>query len=144
VTKEGSGVEGHSVNPAPEGFSHARPPTGQDDAMPRIVHETVPLPRLIDEAYEVVRAPIRILIAHYLAGHPAARIGEIIDAIGGERMTVRNHLEALEHVGIINASLPPGERKALPVRYSLDHGRWTGMLIRIINYLPAEPQDQHF
>jgi len=112
-----------------------------DDPMSWTVHELVPMPRTIDEAYEVIKAPIRIQIAHFLADHPASRIGEILTAIGSERMTVRNHLEALEKVGIVIASVPAGERRALWVRYSLNHSRWTEMLIRIINYLPAQPQD---
>ncbi len=99
------------------------------------------MPRTIDEAYEVIKAPIRIQIAHFLADHPASRIGEILTAIGSERMTVRNHLEALEKVGIVIASVPAGERRALWVRYSLNRSRWTEMLIRIINYLPAQPEE---
>jgi len=111
----------------------------QDEPMPWNVHQVTTLPALVDEAYQVVQTRLRIQIAHYLADHPAARIGEIIEAVGSERATVRSNLSALEKLGVVSASLPAGEREAQLVRYTLDRTRWMEMIIRVMTYLPAAP-----
>lgn len=107
--------------------------------MPRNVHEVVALPALVDEAYEVVSTRLRIQIAHYLADHPDAHIGDIIAAVGSERGTIRSNLTALEKVGVVSASLAAGQREAQRVRYSLNRTLWTEMIIRVMTYLPAAP-----
>lgn len=103
------------------------------------VHEVAALPAGVDEAYEVVKTRLRIQIAHYLADHPAARIGEIIDAVGSERATVRSNLSALEELGVVSVSLPAGQREAQRVLYTLNRARWIEMVIRVITYLPPAP-----
>lgn len=116
-------------------------PLRHDEPMPWKVHHVVALPASIDEALEVVKTGLRVQIAHYLANHPAARIGEIIGAVGGERATVRANLSALEELGVVAASLPAGQREAQRVLYSLNRTRWTEMIIRVITYLPAAPEE---
>ena len=111
----------------------------QDERMPWNVHQVASLPAPVDEAFEVVKTRLRIQLAHYLADHPEARIGEIIDAVGSERATVRSNLHALEELGVVYASLPTGQRESQLVRYSLNRTRWTEMIIRVITYLPAAP-----
>ena len=54
---------------------------------------------------------------------------------------MRANLTALEDVGVVIASLPVGQREAQRVRYSLDRTRWTEMLIRVLTYLPAAPDE---
>ncbi len=105
------------------------------------VHEVAALPAGVDEAYEVVKTRLRIQIAHYLADHPAARIGEIIDAVGSERATVRSNLSALEELGVVSVSLPAGQREAQRVLYTLNRARWIEMVIRVITYLPPAPDE---
>ena len=108
--------------------------------MAKTVHQIVPLPRPIRDAQESVRAPIRIVLAHYLADHPCSRMGEIIAAIGGERHLIQLHLNAMEKIGVVTVTRPDrADTNSRWREYSLDHRRWTELLIRLINYLPSEP-----
>ncbi len=109
--------------------------------MPWNVHQVAALPGRVDEAYEVVSTRLRIQIAHYLADHPEAHIADIIAAVGSERGTIRSNLIALEKVGVVSASLAAGQREAQRVRYTLDRTRWMEMLIRVMTYLPAAPDE---
>ena len=113
----------------------------QDDGMPWNVHQVAALPPRLQQAHEVIKTPLRLQIAHYLADHPEARIGEILEAVGSERATVRVNLIVLEQLGVVIASLPPGQREAQHVRYSLDRTRWMEMLFRLMTYLPAAPDE---
>ena len=113
----------------------------QDVRMPWNVHQVTALPPRVEEAHEVIKTPLRLQIAHFLADHPKSRIGAIMDAVGSERATVRSNLATLESLGVISASLPAGERESMPVLYSLNRARWTEMIIRVITYLPAAPDD---
>lgn len=120
-------------SPTPSGIGH-------DDAMPASVHPLRPLPGSIQDALEAVKAPSRVLIAHHLASHPRSRMGEIVDKIGGERHMIQAHLAAMEMVGIVVVSLPGDSESATRWReYSLDQARWTDLVIRLINYLPSDP-----
>ena len=109
--------------------------------MPWNVHQVAGLPAGVDEAYEVVKSRLRIQIAHYLADHSDAQISDIIAAVGSERGTVRSSLAALEALGVVTVSLPVGQREAQRVRYSLNRTRWMEMLIRVMTYLPAAPDE---
>ena len=113
----------------------------QDVRMPWNVHQVTALPPRVEEAHDVIKTPLRLQIAHFLADHPNSRIGAIMEAVGSERATVRSNLATLEGLGVISASLPAGERESLPVLYSLNRTRWTEMIIRLITYLPAAPDD---
>ena len=113
----------------------------QDVRMPWNVHQVTALPPRVEEAHDVIKTPLRLQIAHFLADHPNSRIGAIMEAVGSERATVRSNLATLESLGVISASLPAGERESLPVLYSLNRTRWTEMIIRLITYLPAAPDD---
>lgn len=113
----------------------------QDVPMPWNVHQVTALPPRVEEAHEVIKTPLRLQIAHFLADHPGSRIGAIMEAVGSERATVRSNLATLESLGVISASLPAGERESMPVLYTLNRTRWTEMIIRVITYLPAAPDD---
>jgi len=121
--------------------SSHKPLMRQDESMPWNVHQVAALPARVDEAYEVVSTRLRIQIAHYLADHPEAHMGDIIAAVGSERGTVRSNLSALEKVGVVSASMAVGQREAQRVRYSLDRTRWMELIIRVMTYLPAAPFD---
>lgn len=112
----------------------------QDGRMPWNVHQVTALPPRVEEAHEVIKTPLRLQIAHFLADHPKSRIGAIMDAVGSERATVRSNLATLEGLGVVVASLPAGERESMSVLYSLNRTVWTEMLIRVITYLPADPE----
>ena len=114
----------------------------QDVRMPWNVHQVTALPPRVEEAHEVIKTPLRLQIAHFLADHPNSRIGAIMEAVGSERATVRSNLATLESLGVISASLPAGERESMTVLYSLNRTRWTEMIIRLITYLPAAPDDE--
>ena len=68
-------------------------------------------------------------------------MGDIIDEIGGERHMLQAHLAAMEKVGLIVVSVPGPAGTATRWReYSLNHSRWTELVIRLINYLPSDHQ----
>jgi DNA-binding transcriptional ArsR family regulator len=100
-----------------------------------------PLPPAIQDALEAVKAPTRVLIAHHLASHPRSRMGDIVKKIGGERHTIQAHISAMEKVGLVVVSRP-GEASTLTRwrEYTLNHTRWTELVIRLINYLPSDPE----
>lgn len=117
------------------------PGIGHDDAMAFVVNPVHPLPTSIQEALEAVKAPARVAIAHYLASHPRSRMGEIVGQVGGERHMIKGHLTAMERVGLVVVSVPGSEDSASRWReYDLNHGRWTELMIRLINYLPSDPK----
>lgn len=117
---------------------------GHDKAMSAKVYPVHPLPRPIQDALEAVKAPTRVLIAHHLASHPKSRMGDIVAQIGGERHTIQTHIAAMEKVGLVVVSIP-GEASAVTRwrEYTLNHSRWTELVIRLINYLPSDPELDH-
>lgn len=95
--------------------------------MPRIVHEVKPLPVRVAQAQQVLGHRLHLLIGHFLAGHPASRIGAIIDSVGSERGTIRAHLQELEAAGVVTVDVPADLRVRASPRYSLDRDRWFEM-----------------
>ncbi len=111
--------------------------------MPWVVHEVKPLPDRVAQAQEVVGHRLHLLIGHFLAGHPASRIGAIVEAVGSERATLQVYLQELEAAGVVTVDVPPGQRNGAPPRYSMNRDRWMEMCVRLISYLPAEPAEPH-
>ena len=111
--------------------------------MPWVVHAVKPLPDRVAQAQEVLGHRLNILIGHFLAGHPASRMGAILEAVGSERATVRLHLQELEAVGVVTVDIdvPLGQRHGRFPRYSVNRDRWMEMGVRLISYLPAEPAE---
>ena len=118
--------------PTPLGIRH-------DDAMAVTIYPVHDLPPSIQDALEAVKAPTRVLIAHHLASHPKSRMGDIVKKIGGERHAIQSHLTAMEKVGLVVVSIPGESQTATRWReYTLNHSRWTELVIRLINYLPSD------
>src|SRR5436305_1168903 len=69
--------ESGTIDMSDSACSSNAPLVRQDEPMPWNVHQVAALPALVDEAFEVVKTRLRIQIAHYLADHPGAQIGEI-------------------------------------------------------------------
>jgi DNA-binding transcriptional ArsR family regulator len=110
--------------------------------MPWVVHEVKPLPEKVAQAQQVLGHRLHILIGHFLAGHPASRLGAIIESVGGERTTIRAHLKELEAAGVVTVDVPPDQRAGRTAfRYSVDRDRWFELGVRLISYLPAEPAE---
>ena len=110
-----------------------------DDAMAPSVHAVKAPPQAVLDAHEAVKAPVRIVIAHYLADHPGARMGDLIEGIGGERHNLQVHLAAMHRVGVVLFDTPGGPSSSSRLReYRLDHTRWAQLMIRLINYIPSE------
>jgi DNA-binding transcriptional ArsR family regulator len=118
--------------PTPSGIGH-------DEAMSAKVYPVHPLPPSIRDALEAVKSPTRVLIAHHLASHPKSRMGDIVKKIGGERHTIQAHISAMEKVGLVVVTIP-GEASTVTRwrEYTLNHTRWTELVIRLINYLPSD------
>jgi DNA-binding transcriptional ArsR family regulator len=110
--------------------------------MPWVVHEVKPLPEKVAQAQQVLGHRLHIVIGHFLAGHPASRLGAIIESVGGERTTIRAHLKELEAAGVVTVDVPPDQRAGRTgFRYSVDRDRWFELGVRLISYLPAEPAE---
>lgn len=104
-----------------------------DVGMPWVVHEVAPLLDPVAQAQEVLGHRLNILIGHFLAGHPNSRIGAILDAVGSQRATVRQHLQELEAVGVVTVDIdvPPGQRQGPFTRYSVNRDRWMEIGVRL-------------
>ena len=108
---------------------------GEDGRVPPSNHPVTPLPPPVDEAYELVRSPARIAIVKWLAGHPRSLVSEIVAGVGGQRIMVRSHLEALETVGAVVGDHASGERARMRVRYTLQTARVRELTDRLTDYL---------
>ena len=106
--------------------------------MPHVVHRTASLSAPMTKAYEVVKDPIRLLLAQWLAAHPDSQVGEIDEGVGSQRVTIHRHLKALEGVGVVVVSQAEGTRERQHVRYRLDRARWTELVQQILAALPPD------
>lgn len=94
-------------------------------------HPYVAMAADVQEAYEIVRNPVRLQIAAHLLDHPDSSISELVSALGGQRYRMHSHLVELEQVGAVIASHPSGDRERRRVTYSLDRHRWAELLRRL-------------
>lgn len=98
-------------------------------------HPYVAMAADVEEAYEIVRNPVRLQIAVHLIKHPDSRIGEVVEAVGGQRHTIRTHLVELERIGVVTTSHDFGQRSGRRVTYSLDLARWNELYDRLRAFL---------
>ena len=83
----------------------------------------------------MVRARARIDIVKWLLEHPDSLVSDVVQAIGSQRITTRQHLVALEDIGVVQIDLPEGERERRQVRYRVDRGRVTALLRALADYI---------
>lgn len=104
--------------------------------------------QLLDVPPEVkVSAPIRsegsILVLHVMSSASGpVRFGEILTGTGLSTTSVARALNALEASGIVNADLPPGERKGRGVAYSLDRARLDEVFAGLYNYVTGSSTER--
>jgi DNA-binding transcriptional ArsR family regulator len=80
--------------------------------MPRYVSPTSPMPKKVATMTEILGIPqLRAEILRFLSQHPdGATSGEIAAAIGTRYQTVQRHLEQLEELKAVKASVKPPRR----------------------------------
>lgn len=99
--------------------------------MPNVSRTYVAMPADVQEAYEIVRSPVRLRIARHLAAHPDSQISDIVAAVGGQKTTIYEHLVQLERLGVVVPSHESGSRSRRWVTYSIDIGRWNQLVSRL-------------
>lgn len=103
--------------------------------MPNVSRDYAAMPAVVLEAYEALRSPTRVQIVHYLASHPDSQIGELVAGVGGQKTTIREHLRALEQLGVLTPSHEAGERNGRRVTYTVDSERWFELIERLRAYI---------
>lgn len=80
--------------------------------MPRYVSPTSPMPKKVARMTAILGIPtLRAEILRYLSQHPdGATSGEIATALGTRYQTVQRHLEQLEELKAVKASVKPPRR----------------------------------
>lgn len=99
--------------------------------MPNVSRAYAAMPADVQEAYEIVRSPIRVHIARHLAANPQSQISELVAAIGGQRATMYEHLVQMERLGVVELSHDTGQRSRRWVTYSLNVERWNQLVHRL-------------
>jgi ArsR family transcriptional regulator len=91
--------------------------------MPRYVSPSSPMPQDIAVMTEILGIPaLRVAILRYLTQHPqGATSGEMATAIGTRYQTVQRHLDQLEELGAVEASIQP-PRQGHHVLFALKPG----------------------
>ncbi|RIJ77978.1 hypothetical protein D1871_04645 [Nakamurella silvestris] len=101
------------------------------------VHPLIALPAVVAEAFELVRSETRIQLLNWLNSHPDSQVSDIVEGIGGQRVTTHKHLMALEAVGVVVASRPMGSRARQRVTYRVDVARCREFKAALLAYLPG-------
>jgi len=87
----------------------------QNRGVPRLT--TPPgMPEDIAAVVTLISNPIRTEILHHLSSRPMTAM-ELSEAINLVHSSIHRHLVVLEQHGLVDADLPPGQRRGVPALY---------------------------
>lgn len=91
--------------------------------MPRRTRPEPPLSETLHDAVRAFGSAGHVAILAYLASVVRATAPEILETVPMAMVTMHRHLSELEHLGVVSADVPVGQRRGRRVTYSLDRVR---------------------
>lgn len=109
---------------------------GQDSNVPILINPE--LPPKVEIAVGMIGSRAQTDMLRHLCRMGPSTARELVEATGISRPSLNRHLVALEDVGVVTASPPPGDRAGKTVKYTAQLDRVREVAENYLRYVSGE------